>query len=156
MRKKLLIDLIGGLLLALIVVVGYKLSPLLLPQSDVVVQPEAACDLQARDCAVNLPQGGKIIFSLGAQPVPLVKPFAVRVRSEGVVPARVEVDFEGVEMKMGFNRPQLQARGPGEFVGEATLPVCITGGMLWQATVLLEVAGQRIAIPFLFDTGRGH
>lgn len=156
MRKKLLIDLIGGLLLALIVVVGYKLSPLLLPKADVTVQPDPACDLQSRDCAVDLPQGGKIIFSLGAQPVPLVKPFALQLRSEGIVPARVEVDFEGVDMKMGLNRPLLVATQPGLFVGEATLPVCITGGMAWQATVLLELAGQRLAIPFLFTTGKEH
>ena len=156
MRKKLLIDLIGMLLLALVVVIGYKLSPLLLPKADLAVMPDPACDLQQRDCAVDLPQGGKIVFSLGAQAVPLVKPFAVRLNSEGVDVERVEVDFEGIDMKMGLNRPQLQPQKPGEFVGEASLPVCITGGMAWQATVLLEVGRQRIAVPFLFNTGKDH
>ena len=39
MKKKILIDLIGILLIALVVVVGYKLSPMLLPKVDVTVQP---------------------------------------------------------------------------------------------------------------------
>ncbi len=156
MRKKILIDLIGMLLIALVVVVGYKLSPLLLPRSDVTVLPDLACDLQRQDCAVDLPTGGKIIFSIGARPVPLVTSFQVYVRTSGVLAERVEVDFEGVDMKMGLNRPQLSARGEDSFVGEAILPVCITGSMEWQATVLLETSAQRIAIPFLFSTGKGH
>lgn len=155
-RKKILVDLIGMLLIALIVVLGYKLSPLLLPYSDLTVLPDPACDLQRQDCAVDLPTGGKIIFSLGARPVPLVAEFPVFVRASGVQPERVEVDFDGVDMKMGLNRPLLRARGDGSFAGEVTLPVCITGGMAWQATVLLEIGAQRIAIPFLFSTGKDH
>lgn len=155
-RKKLLTDLIGVLLIALVVVVGYKLSPLLLPQADLTVQPDPACDLQRGDCAVDLPAGGKMLLSLGGKPVPLVRPFALEVRTSGIEPARIDVDFEGVEMKMGLNRPQLAAQGGGRFVGETSLPVCITGGMEWQATVLLEIGRQRIAVPFLFSTGKEH
>lgn len=156
MRKKLLIDLIGALLIALVVVVGYKLSPLLLPQADLVVQPDPACDLLRGDCAVDLPGGGKMTLSLGGKAVPLVRPFAIEVRTEGVAPARVEVDFEGVEMKMGLNRPQLAAAGAGRFAGETSLPVCVTGGMEWQATVLLDLGRERVAVPFVFATGKEH
>ena len=48
---------IGILLIALVVVVGYKLSPLLLPRADVVIQPDPACNLQRQTCAVTLPSG---------------------------------------------------------------------------------------------------
>jgi len=34
-----------------------------------------------------------------------------------------------------------------------TLPVCITGAMDWQATVLIENGGERIAIPWRFSSG---
>ena len=71
MNKKILIDLIGVLLIALVVVVGYKLSPILLPKADVTVQPDPACDLQREACAVNLPSGGKIELSMGTRPVPM-------------------------------------------------------------------------------------
>lgn len=154
MNKKFLIDIIGIELIALVVVVGYKLSPMLLPKADLAVQPDAACNLQQQACSVTLPSGGTIELSMGTRPVPMVKPFEVQVATRGFVPDRVEVDFAGVDMNMGFNRPQLAARGDGRYVAEASLPVCITGGMDWQATVLVETGSQRIAVPYRFNTGR--
>ena len=153
MNKKILIDLIGLELIALIVVVGFKLSPLLLPKADVTVQPDSACNLQIQACKVMLPSGGEIELNMGTRPIPLVKPFGIQVKANGLTPARVEVDFAGVDMNMGLNRPELKAQGEGSFVGETTLPVCITGQMDWQATVLVETGKERIAIPFRFATG---
>jgi len=152
-NKKILMDVIGIELIALIVVVGYKLSPMLLPKADVTVFPDPACNLQKENCVVNLPAGGKIELSLGARAVPLVKPFGIEVTASGFAPGRVEVDFVGVDMNMGYNRPELVPRGEGRFNGEATLPVCITGHMDWQATVLVDAGDQRIAVPYRFSTG---
>lgn len=151
MNKKILLDIIGVLLILLVVVVGYKLSPLLLPRSDLTVQPDPACNLQESRCSVTLPGGAVVSFSIGTRPIPLVKPFTVTVEAPGA--QRVAIDFAGVEMDMGFNRPQLRESSAGLFVGEATLPVCVTGRMTWQATVLLDMPGSRIAVPFRFVTG---
>lgn len=153
MNKKTLLDIIGLLLIALVVVVGYKLSPLLLPKSDLTVMPDAQCDIQRQACRVDLPDGGSLQFSVGTQPIPLVKPFAMRVEVKGVSARRVEIDFSGVDMNMGYNRPQLHAQADGVFAGEATLPVCVTGQMAWQATVLVETSAARIAVPFRFQSG---
>lgn len=150
MNKKILIDAIGVLLIALVVVVGYKLSPLLLPKADVTVQPDPACNLQRQDCSVDLPGGGQVTLAMGTRPIPLVKPFAVTVNANGTTPSRVEVDFAGIDMNMGLNRIALVSGVSGLHSGEATLPVCITGQMDWQATVLLETDGRRIAVPFRF------
>jgi protein SCO1/2 len=53
-------------------------------------------------------------------------------------------------MKMGYNRPLLQRQADGaRFSGQASLPVCITGSMEWQATLLVDDrqgAGRR-AVP---------
>lgn len=156
MNKKILIDLIGLELIALVVVVGYKLSPMLLPKADLVVEPDPACNVQREDCAVRLPDGGTIELSVGTRPIPLVKSFPLEVRTRGIAVDRVEIDFSGVDMEMGFNRPQLAARGDGRFAGEAMLPVCVTGRMLWQATVLLESGAKRIAVPYRFSSGDGE
>lgn len=152
-NKKILIDLIGLELIALIVVIGYKLSPMLLPKADVTVQPDPACNLHKQACTVSLPDGGSLELTMGTRPIPLVKPFSVQVAASGLTPTRIEVDFAGIDMNMGFNRPLLEKRGDGIFSGETTLPVCITGGMAWQATVLVEMGSQRIAVPFRFSTG---
>ena len=153
MNRKILIDVIGILLIALVVVVGYKYSPLLLPKADVVVQPDPSCDLQRQACRVQLPAGGSVELAMGTRPVPMVKPFVVEVKAAGFSPQRIEVDFAGIDMNMGLNRPELVARGEGLFSGEATLPVCITGAMDWQATVLIENGSERIAIPYRFSSG---
>ena len=151
MNRKILLDLIGILLILLVVVVGYKLSPLLLPKSDLTVEPDAACNLQEGACSASLPGGGQVTLTIGTRPIPLVKAFPVTVEAGGA--SRVEIDFAGLDMDMGFNRPLLQERAPGVFVGEATLPVCVTGRMSWQATVLVDLPGSRVAIPFRFVTG---
>ena len=155
MNRKILIDVIGILLIALVVVVGYQLSPLLLPKADIVVQPDPACNLQRQACVVSLPAGGTIELAMGTRPIPMVKPFEVQVATSGFSPSRVEVDFAGIEMNMGLIRPELAARGNGRFAAQVTLPVCITGAMDWQVTVLIENGGERIAIPYRFSSG-GH
>lgn len=141
------------LLIALLVVVGYKLSPMLLPKADVTVQPDPSCNLQRQSCAVDLPSGGQIELSSSVLPIPMVKPFEIRVATVGISPARVEVDFAGIDMNMGLNRPVLVQRSPGQYVAEVSLPVCITGLMDWQVTVLVETGGERIAIPYRFSAG---
>ena len=150
MNKKILIDVIGLLLIALVVVVGYKLSPLLLPKADVTVQPDPACDLNHAACRVALPERGQLELRMNPRPIPMVKPFQVEVKLEGISAARIEVDFAGIDMNMGLNRIELVAGAVGVHAGEATLPVCITGQMDWQATVLVEAGNQRIAVPFRF------
>lgn len=156
MNKRILFDVIGILLIALVVVVGYKLSPMLMPKADVTVQPDPVCDLQHQACAVELPGGGRVELSSNTRPVPMVKPFEIEVTTAGFAPTRVEVDFAGVDMNMGYNRPQLAARGNGRYVAEVTLPVCITGLMDWQVTVLIETGSARIAIPYRLHSGSPH
>jgi len=152
-NKKILIDVIGIELIALVVVIGYKLSPMLLPKADVTIQPDPVCNLQVVACGVTLPSGGKVVLSMGTRPIPLVKPFEVEVTTSGFSPTRVEVDFAGIDMNMGLNRPQLAAKSEGSYTAEVTLPVCITGQMDWQATVLIESGSGRIAVPYRFSSG---
>lgn len=153
MNRKIVMDLIGFELIALVVVVGYKLSPLLLPTADQTILPNPVCNLHREACTVALPGGGSVELAFGTRPIPLVKPFPVTVTVSGVQPEVVAIDFAGVDMNMGFNRPQLNAVGQGRFVGEASLPVCVSGGMDWQATLLIEQGRQRIAVPFRFTSG---
>lgn len=151
--KSLLVDSAMILALILIGVVGYKLSPLLLPRADVFLQPDPGCDLQRAPCTAALPGGGRLRLALTPRPIPVTKPLGVVVEIDGLSAAKVAVDFAGVDMGMGYNRQTLQAAGAGRFAGQATLPVCVTGRMLWQATVLVEAGNQRIAVPFRFEAG---
>lgn len=150
--RSLLVDLAIVLALALIAVVGYKVSPLLLPKTDVTLAPAAGCDLHRQPCHADLPDGGRIEFAISPKPIPAIHPLRVEVTLTGVSARKVEIDFAGVTMNMGYNRQPLLAEGAGRYAASAALPVCITGRMTWQATLLVETDRQHIAVPFRFDT----
>ncbi|MDP2795800.1 MAG: hypothetical protein Q8O25_17225 [Sulfurisoma sp.] len=152
LNKKILMDLVAILGIVLIAVVGYKLSPLLLPKADITATVEPGCDLHKRACAARLPDGGRIELSIVPRPIPTIAPLQVEVKTSGMEAGKVEIDFAGVDMNMGYNRPELAAAGPGVFRAEALLPVCVTGKMAWAATVIVETGRNRIAAPFRFNS----
>lgn len=135
-------------------VLGRQFSPLLPPTADVAAVAEPGCDLQRRACEATWPPGGRLEFSITPRPIPLLQALRVEVTVSGVKPARVEVDFAGESMNMGYNRSELAAVGAGRYAGETSLPVCVSGSMTWVATVMVEADRQRIAVPFRFDAGR--
>lgn len=137
---------------ALAITATVKLSPLLNPPQKISLPLNTACDLHQEPCATTLPGGGRLEFSIEPRPIPVLKPLKLQVRAIGFETGAVEVDFAGVDMKMAFNRPRLVPGKDGLFTGEATLPVCVRDKMTWQATVLVESDGKRIALPFRLET----
>ncbi len=133
-------------------VVGHQLSPLLLPKADVTGVVEPGCDLQRRACPATLPQG-RMELSITPRPILFLQPLRVEVTVSGIEARKVEVDFAGESMNMGYNRSELTASGSGRYGGETSLPVCVSGGMTWVATVIIETDRQRIAVPYRFDVG---
>jgi hypothetical protein len=125
---------------------------------DYFAPPEAVtlsldrCDLQQQACRRALPGGGEMEFSIRPRPIPLVSPLKLRLKVAGVEVDRAEVDFSGVTMNMGYNRPRLQAVGEGLFEGEGFLPVCIRQRMDWEAKVLLYLPDKVLAVPYRFET----
>ena len=135
-----------------IAVAGHYFSPLLLPKADVMAVPDAACDLQRQACPARLPDGTRIELSISPRPIPILTPLRVEVTLSGIKANKVEFDFAGETMTMGYNRVELTA-GAGRHAGEASLPVCVSGGMNWVATVLIETDRQRIAVSYRFAIG---
>jgi len=135
-------------------IVGHRLSPLLLPKADVAGVAEPGCDLQRRACPAALPHGGRLELSITPRPIAFLQTLRVEVTVTGIEARKVEVDFSGETMNMGYNRSELTAAGAGRHAGETSLPVCVSGRMTWVATVIVETDRQRIAVPYRFDVGR--
>jgi hypothetical protein len=135
----------------LVAVLGYRW----LPKADVPLPAVEDCRLDQQACAADLPGGGRLVISIDPRPIPTTQPLRIEVAVSGLEPAGVEVDFSGVGMNMGYNRPRLEALGAGRYAGQATLPVCVTGTMAWHATVRIEAGRQIISVPFRFDTRPG-
>lgn len=149
MRKKFILPLLVLALLATIVAARWLVGRL--PgEAAATANPDPECDLQRSPCGAALPGGGRAVLSIAPRPIPLLKPLTLDVQMEGPAANGVAVTFSGVDMDMGQQRTTLAAVGPGRFRGEATLPICVTGRMQWQATVSFDRGGQRIAIPFRF------
>ena len=158
MSKKLLLDLAILLALAILGVLGYKLAPLFNPKTDVSL-PLSLCNLSQQACAATLPDGGQLEFSIEPRPIPALKPLKLQLTLHGSEVHKVEVDFAGTDMKMGYNRPALVSETPAmaqnrpnaRFVGQAVLPICISGTMDYDATLLLETGKEWVAVPFRFS-----
>lgn len=153
MTKNLLLDAAILLCLAILGIIGYQMAPLLSPKADLAL-PLSTCRLDRQVCTATLPDGGQLEFSIEPRPIPALKPLQLQVTVTGSEVLGVEVDLAGTEMKMGYNRPQLarQAGNGSRFLALASLPVCITGRMEWDATVLVNTGNALIAVPFRFES----
>lgn len=130
----------------------YKAWPLLFPEMQLVAKPDPKCDLRAGPCVTRLARGGEVSFGIEPRHIPMLEPLQLSVQVKGMEVSSVEVDFEGQEMYMGFNRPKLSAQGNGRFVGQTRIPVCVRDAMEWEAKVLLGTGRGILAVPFRFIT----
>lgn len=112
------------------------------------------CDLQEAVCESRFPDGGRVTFSIVPHPIVGLKPLQLKVQTAGFDVQAVAVDFRGLGMNMGFNRPQLQRDAEGEYSGTGTLAVCVVDRMVWEATVLVTTREGVYAAPFRFETVR--
>lgn len=147
----LLCGLTGALLAALAVTALVKSMLFAAPQFTTLALDET-CSLSSGTCTLRLPDGGRLEFRLGPQPVPLLKPLALELHVAGSRARALEVDFRGIDSPMAFNRANLARAAEGRYEGQATLPLCANGRMAWQAVVLLEDGGRKIHAPFRFET----
>ena len=144
---------LGALVAALAVAV--LLKTMLFAQPKFTALPlDETCSLSDGACTVRLPDGGRLEFVLGSQPVPLLKPLKLALRVADSKIRALEVDFTGVNLPMAFNRADLTPQGEDAYSGQAILPLCANGRMEWRATVLLEDGKRQIYVPFRFETGQ--
>jgi hypothetical protein len=142
----------AGLFAALAAAALHVAWPLLNPQIVATAPLDPQCDLRLGACTARLPDGGAVRLELDPRTLPLLEPIRIGVEIEGLRALGVEVDFAGVDMNMGYNRPALTAEGAGRFVGTTVLPVCVRHRMDWEARVLVRTPAGLVAAPFRFAT----
>jgi hypothetical protein len=144
---------VAGLFFAgLVGVAVYRVQPLLNPEVSMLAPLDPECDLRAGPCSADFSDGGRVIFGIQPSAIPLLKPLQLEVQLKGVEAQGVEVDLQGMDMNMGFNRPKLTQVGEGIFRGEGMLPVCVRDAMEWEAKVLVRTEQGLRAAPFRFIT----
>jgi hypothetical protein len=143
---------VGLLFAALAGVALYKAYPLLNPTVAVRAPLNPQCSLRAGPCEVVFPDGARVKFSIEPRAIPVVKPLRFEVETQGMEGTAVEIDFQGTDMNMGFNRAKLSAAGEGRFAGDGMLPVCVREAMEWEARVLIDTNAGLMEAPFRFIT----
>ncbi len=90
----------------------------------------------------------------------MLRPLRIKVGLDALpMPQRVELDFAGFDMDMGYNRVVLHAGSdPGgdtvSYSGSGMLPICVRDRMTWEARVLIYLPDGILAAPFRFETHR--
>lgn len=143
---------IALLVLVILLTVSYKLKDLLKPGVSATAELDTSCDLRKGLCTSEIPGGGKVSLAISPNDIPILRPLQLQVQTEGIDVSGVEVDFIGVDMEMGYNRPKLEAKDNNHFKGKALLPVCVRSKMEWEARVLLQTDRGLIMAPFRFFT----
>lgn len=116
--------------------------------------PLPSCDLQQGPCQASFPNGTQITLTISPRPIVGLKQLELQVEVEGIEADAVEVDFRGLGMNMGYNRPHLKPESEGRFSGTGVLSVCVLDRMTWEATVLASTDQGIMAAPFQFETLR--
>ncbi|MEN8213294.1 MAG: hypothetical protein ABFR19_02925 [Pseudomonadota bacterium] len=142
------------LLFGIAAVVGYKLNSTSHQNVTLLAVTDPDCELRKGPCQADLPSGGSITFSLEPRSIPLMKPLSLDVNVRDIETSSAEVDFVGINMNMGYNRPRLKQTSDSRYQGTATLPVCILQRMQWEARVLLKTDRGAIMAPFRFHTDK--
>jgi len=140
------------LFLAAAGIAAYKVLPLLDPVVVRIAALDPDCDLRAGPCTSRFPDGSGITFGIKPDSIPVLTALEFEVQLQGLDADGVEVDFQGIGMNMGFNRPKLAARGAGKYTGNGMIPVCVRDAMEWEAKVLVYTDAGVVAAPFRFIT----
>ena len=118
------------------------------------IEAEPGCDLHQGPCRAGLADGQWVELRITPQPIRMLSPLSLDVTLEGVAAEQVVIDFNGVDMNMGYNRPRLTPSEPQQFRGEGILPMCVLDQMTWRAQVVIDTPQGRGVANFYFDTFR--
>ncbi|MET0028033.1 MAG: hypothetical protein ABW101_10385 [Candidatus Thiodiazotropha sp.] len=153
--KRFFWSIIAVLVLAIFGVALYKAWPILFPPISLSAAVDPQCDLRQGPCTSRLPNGAQVSFSIEPRSIPVVKPLQFKVVLEDLVADKVEVDFAGTDMNMGFNRVTLSpSSDPGVYASGGMLPVCVRDAMEWEARVLISTSQGLVSVPYRFITVR--
>jgi hypothetical protein len=115
--------------------------------------PLSACDLSQTSCRIELPDGGVLIAELTPRPLALLQPLTARLLLQDIPAQSAWLSLSGVSMNMPpFDPVSLQETLPGQFIGQAALPICVNGRMRWRAEFRITHQDRQLIAEFQFDS----
>ncbi len=143
---------ISILVLAILLVLSYKFIYQYDSGVAATVDIDTSCDLRKGSCISELPDGGKVSFSISPKDIPIMRPLKLDVLTAGVDVSNVNIELHSIGMNMGNKGSKLKATATNQYEGEATIPLCIRSKMDWEARVYLQTDCGLIMVPYRFYT----
>jgi hypothetical protein len=109
------------------------------------------CDLGRGPCAADTGLG-RVALEISPRPIATMTPLNVVMDASEPLDD-VALDLNGRDMEMGPNTVRLTAHSARRWQGSATIPVCLTGRMRWNATIILRRGARTERLSFEFESG---
>ena len=144
----------------LVVALIFLLAGVVLQKAGVFLQEDemsiyaSDCDLRSGLCAFTL-DGQLLQFRIEPKDIQVLKPLEISLKfpeNAAKFPESVSVEFEGVNMDMGFNRIFLEPQGENLFKGNGMLPACTSETMFWLVHLKMNHAGVISDVQFRLTT----
>jgi hypothetical protein len=123
------------------------------PQTNVHILPLAEqCQLHQQACTIHA-QGLTVTLDVAPKPIPIAKQLSIKANITGAMPSKVQLDINGSNMYMGYNRIPLVQQEDGSWAGKSLLAFCTIDKMQWQLTLIIDLNdGTQIQAPFPLTT----
>ena len=108
-----------------------------------VVSDTKKCALHLNKCKASLSK--KKFITLEATPKPIthnqVTTFRVVTSDDKIIP--IEIDFVGINLNMGYLRPQLKKIGKNTYNAQIQIPFCEEKQMQWKVQVIFQNSNNK-------------
>ena len=143
---------LGSILLCLIgLIVGKGLmDDKKSPEMVKLIKEDPDCKLEIKDCVIDVPQFGELKVNVTNRPFKFNKSMDFHIEFQGLRNGALELDLQGSEMDMGFNRYNLFPAERGKWRAKIVYPKCLEKKMNWTNTIIIVEKGtpNRSAVRF--------
>ena len=126
-----------------------------------ILQTSAEAEIVSSDC--DLRQGGceillgdyRGIFSILPNDFQVLQPLRLELKSQNRSVSnfeQVSVEFEGINMDMGYNRVFLEEQGSQSYQAKAMLPACTADTMFWLIHLIIKDSSGTTDFQFNLQT----
>lgn len=113
------------------------------------------CDLQKESCIAELPSGTRFEINLEPKPILSNKITKVSLKIIEGPDIPISIDINGVDMDMGYNRPDLKQLDSGKFESSFLIPTCSTAKFDWKAVLIFKNKENELSgFPFVFQVNK--
>ena len=139
----------------LLLAAGYFLQVSDLLTSDIETTILASeCDLRQQACQIQY-QGEQWQFAISPPDFTVLQPLTISLKilsESGFRPGSVKVQFEGINMDMGYNLVKLQPISDKLFQAEGMIPDCTAETMYWLVHLIISSEDKQTDFQFRIQT----